>query len=161
MRRHFVLWTVAFAAFVVGCASAGPDRTQPERFELRSSEVTAGLDLPFSEVARVGDLLLLSGMVGTRPGTVELVPGGIEAEARQALENIRAVLASVGAGPEDVVKCTVMLDEIEEWGAFNRVYTSFFGDHRPARSAFGADGLALGAAVEVECIAAVPTGDAP
>lgn len=97
-------------------------------------------------------------MVGTRPGTLELVPGGLEAEAGQALENIRLMLQAAGASIEDVVKCTVMLDDMSQWSAFNEVYVEFFGDHRPARSAFGADGLALGAAVEVECIAAVPGG---
>lgn len=118
-----------------------------------SSDVTGGLGLPFSEAARVGDLLFLSGMVGTLPGSLELVEGGLEAESRQALENIRAVLAEAGATPDDVVKCTVMLDDISRWGEFNAVYTEFFGEHRPARSAFGADGLAIGAAVEIECIA--------
>lgn len=110
--------------------------------------------LPFSEAVRVGDLLFLSGQVGTRPGTDELVPGGIEAEARQTMENIRATLDAHGYSMRDVVKCTVMLADISEWGTFNSVYVTFFDGRYPARSAFGADGLALGARVEVECIAA-------
>ena len=125
------------------------------------SDLTRGLGLPFSEVARVGDLLFLSGMIGTRPGTLELVSGGLEAESRQALENIRLMLEAAGASIRDVVKCTVMLDDMSQWSAFNRIYAGFFGDHKPVRSAFGADGLALGAAVEVECFAAAPrAGDA-
>jgi reactive intermediate/imine deaminase len=123
-----------------------------------TSQVTEGLDLPFSEAVRIGDLIILSGMVGNRPGTLELVPGGMEAEARQALENVRTVLAASGASPRDVVKCTVMLDDIGQWGVFNQVYSEFFGGHRPARSAFGADGLALGAALELECMALAPPG---
>jgi reactive intermediate/imine deaminase len=124
--------------------------------KLVNSEVTEGLGLPFSEAVRVGDLLFLSGMIGIRPGTMDLVPGGLEPEARQALENIRMTLGAAGAGVRDIVKCTIMLDDIGQWDAFNRVYADFFGDHRPARSAFGAEGLALGAAVEVECLAVVP-----
>lgn len=135
-----------------GQADAAPRPT------FATSEVTRGLGLPFSEVARHGDLLLLSGMVGVRAGTTELVEGGLEAEARRALENLRLMLAEVGARPDDVLRCTVMMDDIGQWGRFNEIYVAFFGDHRPARSAFGADGLALGAAVEIQCTAAVPTG---
>ena len=113
-------------------------------------------DLPFSEAVRVGDVVFLSGMVGVRPGTLELVPGGMAAEARQTMENIAAVLEANGYALRDLVKCTVMLEDIGEWGAFNEVYQSFFTAPYPARSALGADGLALGARVEVECIAAVP-----
>lgn len=143
-------------SLVTGCREdAGP------RTAFVSSEVTGELDLPFSEAARHGDLLFLSGMIGIEPGTLELVPGGLEAEARRALENIRLMLAEVGATPDDVLRCTVMMDDIEDWSRFNRVYVDFFGDHRPARSAFGADGLALGAAVEIECVAAVPAGSRP
>lgn len=142
-------------------AETAPARaTGSATVRFNESDLTGGLGLPFSESARVGDLLLLSGMVGTRPGTLELVPGGLEAEAGQALENIRLMLQAAGASIEDVVKCTVMLDDMSQWSAFNEIYVEFFGDHRPARSAFGADGLALGAAVEVECIAAVPGGGA-
>lgn len=137
---------------------APAQETASPTFQFNDSDLTRGLGLPFSESAQIGDLLLLSGMVGTRPGTLELVPGGLEAEARQALENIRLMLQVAGASIEDVLKCTVMLDDMSQWSAFNEVYVEFFGDHRPARSAFGADGLALGAAVEVECIAAAPRG---
>lgn len=133
----------------------GPISSKVEYF---SSEVTAGTGLPFPEGARVGPLIHLSGMIGMKPGALELVPGGIEAESRQALENIRTMLAAAGATPADVFKCTIMLDDISEWSRFNQVYLDFFGEHRPARSAFGANGLAMGAAVEIECIAAVPGG---
>jgi reactive intermediate/imine deaminase len=110
--------------------------------------------LPFSEAVRVGNTLYLSGQIGLRPGTMELVPGGMEAEARQTLRNIRSILEAQGLTMGHVIKCTVMLEDIDEWGAFNRVYAEFFAAPFPARSAFGADGLALGARVEVECIAA-------
>ncbi len=117
------------------------------------AEQTRALDLPFSDAVRVGDLLLLSGQIGNLPGTTELAPGGIRAEARQALENIRTILERNGSSMSRVVKCTVMIDDIAEWPAFNEVYVTFFPGPKPARSAFGADGLAFGAKVEVECIA--------
>lgn len=166
-HRPVVACLLATALLLPACqgeripgSSEGPpdpsERTPGPTFA--TSEVTRGLGLPFSEVARHGDFLFLSGMVGVRPGTTDLVEGGLEAEARRALENLRLMLAEVGAGPEDVLRCTVMIDDIGQWARFNEVYVEFFGDHRPARSAFGADGLALGAAVEIQCTAAAPGG---
>lgn len=111
-----------------------------------------GKPLPFSEAVRVGDTIYLSGQIGRTPDGK--LPDGIEAQSRQAMDNIGATLAKAGAGWDDVIKCTVMLDDMKDWPAFNRVYVSYFHDGRfPARSAFGADGLALGALVEVECLA--------
>ena len=110
---------------------------------------------PFSDAIRVGNLLFLSGKIGILPGTRTLAEGGIEGESRQTMENIKTTLERWDSSLERVVKCTVMIDEIAEWGAFNDVYVEYFPNDKPARSAFGADGLALGAAVEVECIATV------
>jgi len=109
-----------------------------------------GRRLPFSEAVRVGDMLYLSGQLGNKPdGTL---PDGIEAQARQTMDNIGAVLKRSNLGFGDVVKCTVMLDNMADWPAFNTVYVTYFPDGKfPARSAFGADGLALGALLEVEC----------
>ena len=109
---------------------------------------------PFSPAVRVGNLLFLSGQIGvTSTGT--LVPGGIGPETRQALDNIRDVLQRTGSSMERVVKCTVMLADMREWDAMNIVYASYFPGNKPARSSFGATGLALGARVEIECIATV------
>jgi reactive intermediate/imine deaminase len=119
-----------------------------------SGDRTEGL--PFSEAVRVGDTLYLSGQIGARPGKMGVVPGGIVPESRQALANIRGVLKSNGLDMRDVVKCTVMLADIAEWGQFNEVYKEFFSEPFPARSAFGASGLALGARVELECMAVFP-----
>jgi reactive intermediate/imine deaminase len=91
--------------------------------------------------------------MGTLPGTVTLAPGGIQPQAQQALENIRASLAAHGFGLDQVVKCTVMLADMNDWPAFNAVYIRFFMPPYPARSAFGASGLALGARLEIEAIA--------
>jgi reactive intermediate/imine deaminase len=106
--------------------------------------------LPFSEAVRVGDILFLSGQLGI--GADGKLPQGIEAQAKQTMDNIGAVLKGQGLGFGDVVKCTVMLDNMADWPAFNKVYVTYFPDGKfPARSAFGADGLALGALLEVEC----------
>jgi 2-iminobutanoate/2-iminopropanoate deaminase len=113
-------------------------------------------NLPFSEAVRVDSLVLLSGQIGIVPGTRNLVTGGIRDEARQTMSNIKSALEANGFGLRDVVKCTVMLADMSEWDAFNEVYRTFFTAPYPARSAFGANGLALGARVEVECVAAVP-----
>jgi reactive intermediate/imine deaminase len=109
--------------------------------------------VPFSEMVQVDDTYYLSGQLGNRPGTLELVEGGMPAEARQTLSNIRTVLEHHGLSMRDVVKCTVMMADISEWGAFNAIYSEFFEAPYPARSAFGANELALGARLEVECMA--------
>lgn len=110
--------------------------------------------LPFSEAVRVGDVLYLSGVLGNAPGRMELVPGGLEAETHQTMRNIERVLRDNGLTLDDVFKCTVMLADMSRWPAFNAIYTTYFKpDRLPARSAFGANGLALGAAVEMECLA--------
>jgi 2-iminobutanoate/2-iminopropanoate deaminase len=120
------------------------------------SSPIGGLTLPFSEAVRVGDLLFLSGNLGHLPGKLELVPGGIVPETRQALENLGAVLARRGLGFGDVVKVTCMLADMSEWKAMNEAYAGFFADGElPARSSFGTSGLALGARIELEAIAAI------
>ena len=108
--------------------------------------------LPFSQAVRVGDVLYLSGALGNVPGTMDLVQGGMEAETRQMMANIASVLQANGLSFDDVFKCTVMMADMTQWSAFNKIYVTYFKPGRlPARSAFGANGLALGAAVEVEC----------
>ena len=113
-------------------------------------------DFPFSEAVGYGGVLYLSGDVGTdRSG--KLVDGGIGPESRQTMENIKATLGRHGLGMDDIIKCTVFLADISEWPMFNEVYAVYFKQGRyPARSALAASGLALGARVEVECIAALP-----
>jgi 2-iminobutanoate/2-iminopropanoate deaminase len=108
---------------------------------------------PFTRAVRVGELLFLAGQIGT-DASGRLVPGGIQPETRQTLENIRAELQRNGLGMERVAKCTVFLADIAEWGRMNEVYATFFPGPKPARSAAGTSGLALGARVEIECIAA-------
>jgi len=121
------------------------------------SHGTRSAGLPFSDAVRVGDMLCLSGQIGNEPGQLRLVPGGIEAETRQMMDNIARVLNAAGCSFDDVFKCTVMLADMAEWAMFNAVYVNYFRPGRlPARSAFAASGLALGAAVEMECWAWAP-----
>lgn len=128
---------------------------QAAEVEFLPSSGALAADLPFSEAVRVGDTVYLSGQLGALPGQMTVVSGGIVPESRQTLTNIRNTLEANGLSMRDVVKCTVMLADISEWGEFNKIYREFFEKPYPARSAFGADGLALGARVEVECIAAL------
>lgn len=111
--------------------------------------------LPFSDAVQVGNLLFLAGKIGNVAGTRELAEGGIQGETRQAMQHIRAAVERYGASMDDVVKCTVFLADMAEWDAMNEVYVTFFPNNKPARSALGVNGLALGARVEIECIAAL------
>ena len=111
--------------------------------------------LPFSEAVRVGKTLYLSGQIGIGPSR-SLVPGGITAETRQTMDNIKATLERHGSSLDQVVKVTAMLADMNEWAEMNRVYVTYFPDHLPARSAMGVNGLVFGARVEIECIAVLP-----
>lgn len=110
---------------------------------------------PFSEAVRVGDVLYLSGQIGVRDdGTL---PETFDGQARQMMTNIGATLARAGRGWGDVFQCLVMLDDMADWPSFNAIYVPYFPKGKlPARSAFGADGLALGAKIEMECRAYAP-----
>ena len=109
--------------------------------------------LPFSTAVRAGNLIFLSGAIAFLPGTRQLAPGGIAAETRQTMENIRRVLEAAGTSFQRVVKCTVFLADIADYASMNEVYATYFTGEPPARSAVAASGLALGAKVEIECIA--------
>ena len=109
-----------------------------------------GQALPFSDAVRVGDVLYLSGQLGI--GADGKLPDGIEAQTKAALDNIGAILKRAGLGYGDVFHCTAMLKDMADWPAMNKVYVTYFPEgKRPARSAFGASGLALGALIELEC----------
>jgi 2-iminobutanoate/2-iminopropanoate deaminase len=125
----------------------------PRFFPLQAA---GGAPLPFSEAVQLGDVLYVSGQIGNLPGTLTLAPGGIGPEARRALDNLREVLERHGSSMGSVVKCTIFLADIAEWKAFNEIYREYFPTVLPARSALGASGLALGARVELECVAHVP-----
>ena len=112
-------------------------------------------DAPFSVAVRAGRTLYLSGQIGARADGS--LPADFDAQARQAMDNIAATLKDFGVGMDRIAKCTVFIADMKNWSRFNAVYTRYFARGRmPARSALGASGLALGAAVEVECIAELP-----
>ena len=148
MSRRFLLllWVLLIPIITVKAVSAA-------EVEFHNDGPLKELGLPFSESVRAGDLLFLSGQIGSGADG-KLAPGGISAEANQILLNIAATLEKRGLGMEDVIKCTVFLADISEWAAFNEVYMKHFTSPYPARSALGANGLALNARAEVECIAA-------
>ena len=139
--------TIALATLLTAAASAA-------EVTFHNPSEAAALDLPFSEAVRVDDLLFLSGQIGNLPGTLTLADGGVVGQTRQTLANIRAVLARHDLAMRDVVKCTLFLRDMADWPTVNEVYREFFSPPFPARSALGASGLAVGAAVEIECIAA-------
>ena len=153
MQQEMKRFLLAVVALVnVTCATT-PFSDQAGSVKFLNSGKVLPTNLPFSEAVRVGNTLYLSGQIGIISGTLELVSGGLEEEAKQTMENIHTSLEVHGYSMNDLVKCTVMLADISEWAAFNDVYKSFFANHYPARSALGTNGLALGARVEVECIA--------
>lgn len=110
--------------------------------------------LPFSTAVQVGNVLYLSGQIGTLPDTRQLVAGGITPEVRQTLENIKRTLEQSGSSIDRVFKCTVFLLDINDFTAMNEVYRTYFPKDPPARSTVAGSGLALGARAEIECLAA-------
>jgi 2-iminobutanoate/2-iminopropanoate deaminase len=109
--------------------------------------------LPFSPAVKVGNIIYLSGQLGNKMGTRTLVPGGIGPETRQTLLNLKTVLEAAGSSLDDVFKCTVFLADIADYEAMNQAYASVFRNAPPARSTIAGSGLALGARVEIECMA--------
>lgn len=138
--------TIAVAALVFASPALSSPRPAVEHF---GKPALNGQSLPFSDAVRVGDTLYLSGQLGLVDGKL---PDGIEAQTRAALDNVGAILKRAGLGYGDVFHCTAMLSDMKNWPAFNSVYVTYFPEgKRPARSAFGANGLALGGLIELEC----------
>ena len=110
---------------------------------------------PYSQAIRAGDFVYTAGQIGIDPATGQMVEG-IEAQTRQALRNLQAVLEAAGASLEQVVKTTVFLHDMGDFGAMNAVYAEFFAAEPPARSAVQAAALPKGALVEIEAVAYSP-----
>lgn len=141
------LLAIASAVLVMSSPAAAQPRPAVEHL---GRPALSGQALPFSDAVRVGDVLYLSGQLGI--GSDGKLPEGIEAQTKLALDNIGAILKRAGLSHADVFHCTVMLADMKDWPAMNTVYVTYFPEgKRPARSAFGASGLALGGLVEIEC----------
>jgi 2-iminobutanoate/2-iminopropanoate deaminase len=153
MKKPYYL-LFALSIFCFACEDDDDNDERVVTMEHYQSEKTKELGLPFSDAVIVGDIIYLSGQIGNLPGTLNLAPGGLIPEAKQIFKNIEAVLKANGSSLDDIIKVTVMMENIDQWGEFNKTYVQIFdGDKKPARSAFGSTGLALGAKLEVECIA--------
>lgn len=148
--RLRMLVLAALVTVAASCASLGPP--YPEFIN-----VTEPWPYPFSSAVRSGPYLFLSGQIGTKlvDGKPVLVSGGIEPETKQTFENIKAILEKGNSSLDRIVKCTVMMADMAEWPRMNEIYATYFPAKKPARAAFGATGLALGARVEIDCIALV------
>jgi reactive intermediate/imine deaminase len=134
-----------------------PDNPIPSKYERSQIEYLSSNTLkgyPFSESVRVGNMIYLSGQIGT-DSSGKLVTGGIAAETKQTLENIKNALERQGSSMDNVVKCTVMIADMKEWAEMNKIYVTYFKNNLPARSSLGVNGLALNSRVEIECIATV------
>ncbi|MGZ4384235.1 MAG: RidA family protein [Gaiellaceae bacterium] len=113
---------------------------------------------PYSQAIRVGELVFVSGQLGLRPGESGLVADSIEEQTRQALENVGAILAAAGSGLDRLVKTTVFLTDLADFGAMNAVYAELVGERPPARATVQVAALPSGAKVEIEAVALVAPG---
>jgi 2-iminobutanoate/2-iminopropanoate deaminase len=146
----FILTTFLLAA---SCANPSKNSLESSKATYIQTEEFAKLNLPFSQAVRYENLIYVSGQIGDLEETGKLIDGGIIPETNQTMKNIKKVLEQNGSSMENIIKCTCMLADISEWSQMSNEYIKFFPNHKPARSAFATTGLALGARVEIECIA--------
>lgn len=146
MRARVIFLPFGIVAIAAACSAEPTPRVYDRDPSLPE-------DLPFSSAVVVGDTIYLSGEIGRAEGSVMLVEGGVGPETRAIFENYKRTLARLDADLSDIVKCTVFLDDMSKFAEMNAAYTEFFPDEKPARSTFGVDGLALGASLEIECLA--------
>lgn len=142
------------ALFVAVTALAGAGGAAAQQHQVVTPP-GAMAGLPFSAAVRVGNVLYLSGQIGVLPGTRQLADTGVAGQTRQVFENMKAVLRYAGSSLERVFKCTVFLSNIGDYATMNAVYATYFPKDPPARSTVAGSGLALGARVEIECMATV------
>jgi len=153
MRIFKIIWIVALS--LVSCVQTNNDTKISEEAIYIETEEFAKMGYPFCEAVRYGNILYLSGQIGDLGNSDELVEGGITEQTRQTMLNIKRVLEQNGSSLDNVIKCTCMLADIKDWSDMSKEYVKFFPNHKPARSAMGTSGLALGALVEIECMAYV------
>lgn len=154
MKRIGITAALAAALLLSACVSVDVEEAAggPE-ISHNTGQPISGQTLPFSRAVRVGHLVYLSGELGIDPSTNALVPGGAGAETTQIFRNYERTLATYGADLTDLVKCTVFLGDMTNYAEMNAAYAAAVPDPKPARSTVGVNGLAFGAALEIECIA--------
>ena len=153
MKTTRIIVAVVCSCLLVA-SGVGAQQAAKQETKVEYLKTPRPMALPFSDAVRVGNILYLSGEIGVDYTTMKVVPGGIQAETKQAMENIKSTLEKYGSSMDNVFKCTVMITDMKEWPLMNEVYATYFKkDRLPARSAVGANGLALGAKVEIECLA--------
>ncbi|WP_291038823.1 Rid family hydrolase [Hyphomonas sp.] len=157
MTRICIFLALAAALLLPACVSVDVDEAvlTPD-VSHNTGQPIGGQTLPFSRAVRVGHTLYLSGELGIDPATNELVPGGTGAETTQIFHNYERTLATYDADLSDLVKCTVFLGDMGDYAEMNAAYAAAVPDPKPARSTVGVSGLAFGAGLEIECIAALP-----
>ncbi len=146
MKLKSVPFIILLMLFALACKQASDQVVFHKSYEPTKQ------DTPFSDVVESHGFLFLSGQVGINHKTRALVEGGIEAETKQCIANIQAVLEHHKSSLNKVVKCTVILRDIEDFEAFNRIYKTYF-PNKPARTTFAASGLAINASIEIDVIA--------
>lgn len=149
--KNALKWAVAAAGALL---LLSPVHTAAQEVEFLDTDERRAMGLAYSEGVRLGEHIYLSGVLGLQPGTTQLVAGGIKEETRAAMDAIKRALERYGSSMDRIVKCTVIVADIAEYGAMNEVYLSYFGETRPARTGFAASGIPAGASVEIDCIAA-------
>ncbi len=151
-RRDFVAG--AGAALLGGAAVASASQPSVEPTGDQGRKIIPGSPYAtFSRAVRLDKLVFVAGVVGQKPGTRELVNGGFEAEARQALENLKASVEASGSRMSNVLKCTVFIKDVDDFAVFNKVYLTFFPKDPPARSSVVIKELVVPAArLEIDCV---------
>jgi len=149
MENLFKLILSTFLIILTSCTTH-----QKTEIEFLKSKEEKKKDLPFSDAVKVDNILFLAGQIGMDHSVRKLVDGGIKAETTRALENIKAVLEANGSDMSHIVKCTVILADINDFAAMNEVYKTYFEDNFPARTTFAAN-LVVGAKIEIEATAVI------
>ncbi len=156
MRKLFFCAFIGLLAILVFAASAARQEGALKR-EIRTAAARPS-KAPLSQAIAAGGFVFCSGQLPVDPQTGKIVEGGIEEQTRQVLKNLSAVLEAAGCSFDHVVKCTVMISDMNDFSGMNKVYAEFFKTPAPARATFAASGLALNAKVEIECIAVLGPG---
>ncbi|MEN8193821.1 MAG: Rid family hydrolase [Bacteroidota bacterium] len=148
-----LIFTLPFILLLVSCSQSNKNSETISKAEFIQAEGLSQLNLPFSLAVKYENTIYLSGQIGFVAETGKLIEGGIIPETKQTMENIKMILEQNGSSMENVIKCTCILADYSERNQMNSEYIKFFPNHKPARIAFAAKEIALGARIEIECIA--------